>query len=207
MTYHHRRRVLWAFGAECLFIGLVVLLMGRLPNWILMVALIIATGLPIICALAIIAKPEVYHGWQAVIGEVRLGLRDGARWLWGCCSMQNAIRAARSITKMRVCPSTADDWFAVVLLPFKVYALTALPLLRICYWLSKLLLSIPTRSGYYEAVRMVSAGYSLCLPVLLLGALLQAMFSSRGRSTQTVLVFLFGAVMYWALWPWGRAGR
>ena len=76
--------------------------------------------------------------------------------------------------------------------------------------LSRLCKSIvqPRFYGYpEEATLLVSTGYILCLLMLLIGALLQAIVARRGRSIQTLGFFVLGIVFLWLLWPWGMMRR
>jgi hypothetical protein len=107
---------------------------------------------------------------------------------------------------MKACPTTFDDWFALLLFPFKVYVIIAIPFLWTCHAVYSFFSSAPTRMVRSEALPLISTGYAMCLLALLTGALFQSLFSKRGRSTQTVLFFLLGVVMLWML-PWGLAGR
>jgi hypothetical protein len=108
---------------------------------------------------------------------------------------------------MKTLPTTKDEWIGAVLFPFKVYVVSGAPFLKICYWLKDKVQ--PHFYGYpEEADFCVSAGYVLCLTVLLLGALVQGIFCQRRAAAITTLVVgAIGWCFLRALWPWGMAGR
>lgn len=200
MTHFYTRRILWAFVAECLVLAVILLSLDRFPAWALKTAAAIAIALPLICYLPIAAKPAVYQSWWGVFTEFRLGLLDAARSLRHCFSMQMVTSLYRGILDMELAPKTVDAWFALILFPFKVYVMTALPLLHIWYSWEKFFALEPGRRTFREAAIAFSGHYALCLPILLIGALSQALFFRRGRATETLLVFLVGILMlYWPL--------
>lgn len=201
MTCSYTKRVLWAFTAECLLLALVFLWLDTFPGWALKTAAAVAVILPVIIYLTIAIKTDVYRSWQGVFVEIRRGLLGAARLLQQSCNTQNVIRLYQSLVKMDLYPRTADAWFALLLLPFKVYVFAALPILHIGYSVAKLLASAPNRRGYQDAAFVIAGGYWWCCLILLLGALLQALFFRRGRATQTVLVFLIGALVLWGILP------
>jgi hypothetical protein len=83
----------------------------------------------------------------------------------------------------------------------------ATPFLLLARWTYRLLLPQFAYLRFPDATRAISQGYIFCLGILLIGALVQAICSRRGRSTQTMLVFLLGVVFFYALRPWGTVGR
>lgn len=206
MKSNYTKRILWAFVMECLLLVAILLLLDRFPAWVLRTMALVAISLPIICALTIAAKPKVYRTWLMVLRELRLGVVAGFCWLWSCISIKNTQNLARHVRAMNICPTTADDWLALVFFPFKAYVLMAFPFLWVCHAIGTLYFSLAPRLNNFAAAAPISAGYALCLPVLLIGALLQALISKQGRSTQTVIVFLLGLLIFWTM-PRALAGR
>jgi hypothetical protein len=100
---------------------------------------------------------------------------------------------------MKLCPATGDDRFALFLFPFKLYVVLGLPFLWVCMVWEYFTDPGFARFEYAGAAQLLSIGYLQSLFVLLVGALLQALFSQRGRSGNTVLVFLIGIWMFWVL--------
>lgn len=206
MTSTFTKRLLLAFGLEGLLLVAILLSLDRFPPWTLKTTAIIAVSLPVICYLAIATKPEVYRAWMRVLREVCLGIMRLSQWLWSCFSIRNAVDLLHRVRGMKACPTSVDDWFAFLFFPFKAYVLLAFPFLWICHALGPLNSASFPRLSSFAASTPIFSGYALCLPVLLIGALLQALFSKRGRSTQTVLVFLLGLLIFWAI-PRELAGR
>ncbi len=99
---------------------------------------------------------------------------------------------------MRFVPKSRDEWVAFALLPFKVLVV-AVPM-----WQMAANIGIPDRLTHqYFGGHFLTSGLALlCLPALLLGALVQAAFCSRGQVWWTLgflgFGFLFG--------PTGRTG-
>ena len=108
---------------------------------------------------------------------------------------------------MKTFPNTKDDWVALFVFPFKVYVLLAYPFLLICLAVRRMFesshLSYTLRNSDASATYAVSQVYALCLAMLLLGALVQAIFCQRGRATQTVGLFFLGCIIFWMFKPWG----
>ena len=205
MTFPHTKRVLWAFGVECLILVAILLSLDWFPAWVLKASAILAICLPIICYLSIATEPTVYRSWLQVGAELRRSLAEGIRSLRRCFSIDTVRRIVRWIGTMKVHPTTFDDWFATLVLPFKVYVIAAIPFLWACHALYSFFSSAPTPMSRSEALPLILTGYALCLLALLIGALFQSLFSERGRATRTILMFLVGIVMLWML-PW-IAGR
>lgn len=207
MTSHHPNRILWALGAECLLLLSVLLFLDHFPAWALKTLVIMAVLLPATCYVTLATRPATYFAWLEVFKELRGGFLDAARWLATCFSPQAITRLVRYVAELETCPQNADAWFAASLFPFKLYVLAAVPFLRLSWMIASLFVYQPNWQGYHTAAELIASGYLICCTVLLFGSLLQALFSPRGRSTQTVLTFLLGAMMLWTLFPWRFAGR
>lgn len=107
---------------------------------------------------------------------------------------------------MKSLPDSREGWIDMVLFPFKSYVVMGLPFLAVCRW-SKGIIQ-PRFYGYpEEATFSVSAGYVLCVAVLLTGAMLQAVFIRPGNCLRTIGYALLGIAFLGALWPWGMIGR
>ncbi len=206
MTYPHTRRLVWAFGAECSIVSAMLIFADHLPAWVFKTGSIVALAIPIVGYATVICEPSVYRAWKQVISELRRGAVAGVRCVGGCFSIKSIVFLTHRITHLKVCPGTVDDWFALVLFPFKVYVLIAVPFLWAWRALHAFFASDLVRISRADVLWPISAGFAACLAILLAGALLQALFSERGRSTQTLLVFLVGLCFFWSLWPWGAIG-
>ena len=97
---------------------------------------------------------------------------------------------------MKVLPRTKDDWVALALLPFQVYAVAALPLFKVLRGFASV--RIDGRSSDMHVFMAVYTGYLLCIPVLLFGAAVQAGICRRGAATRT-LIFLGCAILFLVL--------
>ena len=131
-TNHHTKRILWAFGLECALFIVILLFLDGAPTWFLRISAILAIALPIVCYLTIATQASVYRSWLNMAQELRCALVAGVRCLWHCLTFKNARELAHRIAKMKAFPSTADDWFALMLFPFKAYVLAAFPFLWTC---------------------------------------------------------------------------
>ena len=100
---------------------------------------------------------------------------------------------------MKALPNTRDEWVALILFPFKAYVVMALPLLRI---LRFVFAGMPPWYGYSDAAFAVMLGYHLCVLVLLLGALAQALFSRPGSASRTLCFIALGLWFDWIAMDW-----
>ena len=173
------------------------------PSWVLKVMVAAAFLLPIGAYITIVVQPPVYHAWQSTLREMFEFGSSCITTLRSCFSLRSIMRVWQFVATLRAFPGTADEWGALFLFPFKLYVLMALPSL----WLSRSVMHlVEPRFAYVrvpEATFAISEGYVLCLLVLLLGALMQALFSHRGRSSQTLFMFVLGVAFWWMLRPWG----
>ena len=76
---------------------------------------------------------------------------------------------------MRLFPNNREEWLAVALFPFKVY----------------IVLSIPFAFFFRASINEIFSDFILCLPPLMLGAIVQLFVSDRWTSLRT---FAFVAV-------------
>jgi peptidoglycan/LPS O-acetylase OafA/YrhL len=97
---------------------------------------------------------------------------------------------------MKLLPRTRDDWAAVVLLPFKVYAVAAFPLFAILRSFASV--RIDGRSSDMHVFMGVYTGYLLCIPILLGGAAAQAS-GCRRRAAAGTLAFAGCAILFLVL--------
>jgi hypothetical protein len=194
------------------FIGQMILIASLLAfdeyfsPWVLKVTVATAFLLPIAAYITIVAQPSVYHAWYAALREVYVFGLSCITAIWSCLRISSAKRVWHFVATLPVFPSTADGWVALSLFPFKLYVLMALPFLWLFCHLMHLVGPRFAHMRFPEATFAISEGYVLCLAVLLFGALMQALFSRRGRSHQTVLVFALGVFLLWMLRPWGTIG-
>lgn len=87
---------------------------------------------------------------------------------------------------MKHLPQGRDAWFGFALLPFKVWVV-AVPV-----WRFAASVGSDRLTAQYFSGDLVTVGAMLCLPVLLLGALAQAAFCSRGQMWWTLGFVAFG---------------
>ncbi len=98
---------------------------------------------------------------------------------------------------MSILPKTRDGWIALPLFPFKAWVLLAFPLYLL--W------------GAYARARQVRyatgalgdtvlGGYLLSVAVLLLGALVQSIFCSRGEATRTTVYAVGGIILVFSVY-------
>jgi len=195
------------FIGQLILIAFLVAFAEHLPSWLIMVTTTAAVLLPVVVYFTILAEPPVYRAWRAALRETWDFGRAGLAALWRCLSVSSLLRVRHYVSTLRLLPDTADAWVALFLFPFKVYVLMAMPFL----WLARQALRLIQPQFAYlrfpEATYAVSQVYVLCLGILLVGALVQALFGHRGRSTQTVLVFLSGFMFFFVLRPWGTVVR
>jgi len=192
---------------QVVLIAILVAFVDYFPSWLTRLLLTGAVLLPMVVFFRTIRQPAVYQAWHSALRETwEFGLA-GPVSLWRCLSVRNLVRVWQAIVALKVFPDTGDAWGALLLFPFKVYVVMAMPFL----WLARLAIRLIDPQFAYlrfpEATYAISQVYVLCLAVLLVGALVQGLFSRRGRSSSTVLVFLLGVVFFYGLRPWGMVGR
>jgi hypothetical protein len=90
---------------------------------------------------------------------------------------------------MQIAPHTKDEWIAFALFPFKVFTVAFL-----------LILGCAPRSEFLPAVAFA---FVLCLPVLLLGALIQGIFCERGSASRTLIFVCLILVLMFGDFRWG----
>jgi hypothetical protein len=159
--------------------------------------------LPIGAYITILVQPPVYHAWQSTLREVFEFGSSCITSLRRCFSLRSISRVWRFVATLRAFPRAADEWGALFLFPFKLYVVMALPFLWLSRSVTRLIEPRFAHVRFPEATFAISEVYVLCLAVLLIGALIQALFSRRGRSSQTLLVFVLGVAFLWMLTPWG----
>jgi len=199
--------MIWIFFGQMMLIACLVAFAERFPSWLIRFLTTGAVLLPVVAYFTIFAEPSVYHAWRSALWETwDFGL-DCIGAIWRCLSLRSFLRVWQSVATMRVLPDSGDAWVALSLFPFKLYVVMAMPFL----WLARRAMRIIEPQLAYlrfpEATFAISEGYVLCLGILLIGALVQALFGQRGRSTQTVLVFLLGVLFFRVLSPWGTVER
>jgi hypothetical protein len=94
---------------------------------------------------------------------------------------------------MSVLPNTRDEWIALPLFPFKAWVLVAIPfyLLVRSYALAQ-----QVRYGTGELALIVMGGYMLSVAVLLMGAFIQSIVSTRGTAARTVIFAVVGILFF-----------
>ncbi len=187
------------FIGQLMLIAILFAFVDYLPSWILRMLVLAAAILPLVAYLTIIVQPPVYHAWQSLLRSLYHAGVSFITTLWGWFSVKSVVRVCHLVRNLRTFPSTPDAWVALVLFPFKVFVLMAIPFL---WGYCSLMRWVEPRSAYLrfrEATFAISGVYILCLGILLLGALVQALFCHRGRSTQTVCVFVVGFILMWML--------
>jgi len=207
MTRQNTRRMIGVFIGQLILVASLVAFADYLPSWSIALATTAVVLLPLIAYFTILAEPAVYRAWGSALRETWDFGRASVVSLWRCLSVRNTVRVWQSIVSLKVFPDTGDAWVALSLFPFKLYVLMATPFLLLARWLYRLLLPQFAYLRFPEATRAISEGYLFCLGVLLVGALVQALFSSRGHSTQTMRVMVLGVVFFYVLRPWGMFGR
>jgi hypothetical protein len=195
MTLQHTRRVLWAFGLESAIFVAISLFLDRIPSWLLTVSAIVAVILPIIFYLTIIVDPAVYRSWLELGGEIYTFILTGLGFIRECFTLKTIRKLIYLVRTMKICPATFDDWVALSLFPFKTYVFMAVPFLWSCHFFYSVFSGDHHRMRGSDAFFFILNGYLLSFLVLLIGALFQALFSNRGRATQTLLVFFLGLIM------------
>jgi hypothetical protein len=203
MTYQNTRRMVGAFLGQMILVASLFAFSEHFSLWVLRIMIAAALLLPVVAYLTIFVQPLVYRAWRSALLEL---------WHWGtsyivaflkCFRPKSIVRLCRLVVRLRAFPVTSDERAALLLFPFKVFVLMALPFL----WLSCSIVRLVEPQLRYvrfpEAILPITECYVLCLGILLIGALLQALFSRRGRSTQTVFVFLVGIALFWMFRPWG----
>jgi hypothetical protein len=207
MAYQNTRRMVGAFIGQMILIACLIAFDDFLPSWVPKLTGAAALLLPVAAYLTIVAQPGVYHAWQTALRETYEFGSSSFAALRESIGLKSVFRAWRFVTTLKAFPSTGDDRFALLLFPFKLYVLIAMPFL----WLSCLAFRFVeprfVHLRFPEGTSAISEGYVLCLSMLLFGALGQALFSQRGRSTQTVFTLVVGILFFWMLWPWGTIGR
>jgi hypothetical protein len=94
---------------------------------------------------------------------------------------------------MKILPRTRDEWIALALLPFKAYAVVALPLFMVFHRFASV--RIDGRSSDMHVFMGTYTGYLLRIAVLLFAAVVQAGICQRGAAART-LAFLGCAVLF-----------
>lgn len=190
-----------AFTGEMILIAALFAFGEEFPSWVREAAMAAAFLLPIGAYITIVVQPSVYHTWQSALRETFEFGSSCITSLRRCFSLRSIVRVWRFVATLRAFPGTADEWGALFLFPFKLYVAMALPFL----WLSRSMVHVVeprfAHARFSEATFAISEGYVLCLAVLMVGALMQALFSRRGRSSQTLLVFAVGVAFLWMLTP------
>jgi hypothetical protein len=193
------RRMVWAFLGQLILIACLYVTGDFLAPGAIKIAVVIIILLPFLAFLTVIAQPAVYRAWGEALGELFEAAVASARAVRNWLRLATLIRLWHAILKLPAFPRTADGLFALVLFPCKVYVALAFPFLV----LTSCALTVHEPRFAYgsssDAKTFLLEGYALSLVVLLLGALLQSLFSRRGRSTQTVLMFLLGLAFMWLM--------
>lgn len=180
---------------ECVILIAMLMFLDRFPAWILTVCGMVALALPIVCYLTVVADPVVYRSWLDVGDQFRRFMVTGVRVLRASLSIDTIRKGLGLLRGMKICPTTSDDWFAFFLFPFKVYVVVAIPFVWSFLAVNSLFSVAPGRMLQFGVYILTCECYILCLLVLLTGALLQALFSKRGYSAQTILLFVLGVMM------------
>jgi hypothetical protein len=207
MTCKNTSRMVGAFLVQMILVASLFALSEHFSLWVLRIMIAAALLLPVVAYLTIFVQPLVYRAWRSALLELwHLGTFYIVALL-GCFRLKSIVRLCRSVVSLRAFPVTSDERVALLLFPFKVFVLMALPFL----WLSCSFVRLVEPQLRYvrfpEAMLPITECYVLCLAILLFGALVQALFSHRGRSSQTVFVFLLGIVLLWMFRPWGMIVR
>jgi hypothetical protein len=169
------------------------------PSWMLKLMATAALGIPVVAYLTIFLQPRVYNAWRSLVRELFDFGVHCIITLWDLCSLKSMIRAWRSIRSMPVFPRTKDEWVAFFIFPFKTYILLSYPFSITCIALIRPYHYV----RYSEATFAVSMFFVLCLAILLISSLVQAVFCQRGRATQTMVFFLIGCLIFWSFTRWG----
>ena len=198
--------MVWAFIGQMTLIVSLFAFIDCFPSWVLKVMVASALLLPIGAYITIVVRPQVYHAWQSTLREMFEFGSLCITALLGFFRLGTILRVWQFFTTLRTFPGTADEWGALFLFPFKIYVLVALPFLWLAVSVRHLIEPRFAHVRFAEATYAVSEGYVLCLMILLVGALVQALFSHRGRSSQTLLMFALGVLFLRLLLPWGVFG-
>ena len=89
---------------------------------------------------------------------------------------------------MRIVPKTLDDWIGLTILPFKTFVILGFMLFVLLLIFDRSLLFPRHGVGAYMGYAL-GFGYLICVPCLLLGALIQSLFCERGAATSTLVFF------------------
>jgi len=203
MTYRNTRRMVGAFLGQMMLVAALFAFNEHFPPWVLKIMVAAALLVPLVTYLTILAQPPVHRAWHSALRELYLLGAFSITALLACFSLKSILRLCREVVTLRVFPATSDERVALLLFPFKVFVLGALPFLWLSCSLVRWVEPRPRYLRFPEAIFAISEGYVLWLGILLFGALLQALFSRRGHPVQTVSVFLVGVVFLWMLRPWG----
>jgi len=93
---------------------------------------------------------------------------------------------------MTFLPKTRDKWIALPLVPFKVWAVVAIPFYLLFHAYS---VSQHVRYGTGELAEVVLCGYIFSVIVLLFGALVQSIICTRGEATRTIMYAVAGIIL------------
>jgi hypothetical protein len=196
-----------AFLGQMILVASLFAFNEHFSSWVLRIMVAAALLIPVVAYLTILAQPPVYRAWRSALRELCHAGASCIAALLGCFSLKSIFRLCGLVVRLRVFPVTSAERVALLLFPFKVFVLMALPFL----WLSCSFVRLVEPQLRYvrfpEAILPITECYVLCLGILLFGALVQALFSHRGRSSQTVFVFLLGIVLLWMFRPWGMIVR
>jgi hypothetical protein len=95
---------------------------------------------------------------------------------------------------MRALPSTKDEWIALTVFPFKAYVLMGLPLFRIIAFIFG---SVEPWFGFSNVSLAIVIGFHVSVVALLLGFLVQMVFSTAARALHTLCFFAVGLWFDW----------
>jgi hypothetical protein len=201
MTCQNTKRMVRVFMGQMILVASLFAFDEYLSSWVLRTMIATALLLPLIAYLTIFAQPPVYRAWKSGLLELYQFGSFCITTALGYLSLKSIFRLCRFVLSLRLLPVTSDEWAALLLFPFKVFVVVALPFLWLSCSLVQLIEPRLRYARFPEAIFVLSEGYALCLGILLFGALLQALFSHRGRSTQTLFVFFVGVAFFWMLRP------
>jgi hypothetical protein len=185
-------RMIGVFAAQFALIALLCAFAGYFSLKTLETLAMLAFFLPVIGYSSILIRPSVYKSWCEVFREVGLAIVSCIARTVGFFSVRTILRVCRVVARMRVFPSGADEWFALMLFPFKVYVLAGVPMIWFYLWLKRVMgLQF---GGMYsgDLGENVALIYFPCLGMLLFGALIQAKFSTREQSSRTASICVAG---------------
>ncbi len=147
--------------------------------------------------LAVLAKPIMRIAWRELLRDTLLFIFSIVRAFGRLFMPGTFMKLVRFVASLKKAPTTFDEWITLCVLPFKTCVIVTFPMI----WMFEKVISLfhHSRPYFLQDGQIILELYLFSLLALLCGALIQAIFCSRGGATNTLRVFLLGLVVLFVM--------